>query len=123
MRNGQTLSGYAVRLVGWQKDAVFTCDGSKKLDADNWSPYHDNRDIDSLTGERLDGTGSVHPDVLSGEKQVGDDGRWGNINELYRLNQAYLVAAHEQAAAEVGDTVIPTYNADGTIDLEIQCVG
>lgn len=119
-RDGATLDGYAVRLPGWTKDVVYTCDESKRVDADNWSPFFDERQIDAATGERISGTGGVHPEVLAGRKQPGENGRWGDIKELNRLHREYKVMAHEEVAVERGDYMTRTDNADGSIELEIQ---
>lgn len=119
-RTGEELTGYAVRLPGWQKDVVYTCDDSKRVDADNWSPFFDERQIDAATGERVPGTGNVHPEVLAGRKQPGEDGRWGSIDELNMFHREYKVVAHEQVATERGDYMTRTDNADGSIELEIQ---
>lgn len=119
-RDGRTLDGYAVRLAGWTKNVVYACDESKRVDADNWSPFFDERQINMATGERVSGTGAVHPEVLAGRKQPGEDGRWGDIEELHRLHREYKVLAHEEVAAERGDYMTRTDNADGSIELEIQ---
>lgn len=100
-----TIDGYAVLLPGWRSECVFVCDESGEMVADNFSPYFDYRQIDPLTGERVDGTGSVHADVLAGRKRVGEDGRWGDIRFLDRLNMEYRAVVVEEAAQQNGAAI------------------
>lgn len=113
------MDGYAVKLPGWTKEAMFACDETGLMDADNYSPYFDNRTI-GPDGERVPGSGDVHPAVLSGEKRVGEDGRWGSIEWLERLEDEYLAAGYEQTAIERGDYMTETVEEDGAILLEIE---
>lgn len=80
-----------IKLPGWIKACTFHCDETGRMDADNYSPYYDERRIDVL-GNRIDGTGRVHPEVKAGRKRVGDDGQWGEIRWLDRLNVEYGAA-------------------------------
>lgn len=100
-----TIDGYAVRLPGWRSDAVFACDGTGEMVADNYSDYYDYRRIDPRTGDRLDGTGDVHEAVKAGRKRVGEDGRWGDIKYLDRLNMEYRAVLVERTALEHGGTI------------------
>ena len=100
-----TIDGYAVRLPGWRSDCVFACDETGEAVADNWSPYFDYRKIDPRSGERIAGTGDVHKDVLSGVKRPGDNGRWGDIAYLDRLNIECRAVAVENAAMAQGGTI------------------
>jgi len=102
----QNVNGWVVRLPGWTSDAVFACNTDGDVYADNYSPYH-----------------AEHKDVLSGEKQVGEDGRWGNIKELRRLEDAYLLTAHLMVAEERGDQYNWQEEADGAFVAEISVSG
>jgi hypothetical protein len=84
MRSGKEVCGQSINLPGWRKPVVIdTTTG--KVEFDNWSDYDEN-----------------HPRVRSGEKQVGDNGRWGDIAELNRFvsecvgTQFMLKASQEQ---------------------------
>ena len=118
-RQRGTMSGYAVRLPGWRKDAIFTCDEAGEMEADNWSPYFDDRDVDS-EGNRIPGTGDVHPQVLSGAKQVGEAGRWGDIGYLEILEDEYIAAGYEDVAQSLGHNMTSEVDAEGAILLEIE---
>ncbi len=104
-RVGEFVEGYEVKLQGWSSAAIFRCDETGEMFADNYSDYHDERQIDAVTGLRIDGTGDVHPDVASGKKRVGDDGKWGNIRELDYLQAAYAAAAVMREADSKGFSV------------------
>lgn len=99
------ISGEAVKLPGWRSQAVFTCNDAGEMVADNYSDYYDERQIDTATGERLTGTGRVHPAVESGQKRVGEDGRWGNISMLEELQQEYTAAPLEAAVPKLGGRI------------------
>lgn len=108
---GPTKQGnsYGVKLPGWSRTANFTCDEQGELTgemkADNYSPYYDDRRVDLSTGERIPGTGRVHPDVEAGRKRVGEDGKWGDIRYLDRLQMEYRAGEIEAEAHKLGGTV------------------
>jgi len=118
-RKGGNMSGYAVRLPDWNKDAMFACDETGEMEADNYSPYFDNRDVDNA-GNRIPGTGDVHPLVLSGDKRVGEEGRWGDISYLEMLEDEYIAAAYEDVAQSMGHQMTSEVDADGALLLEIE---
>ena len=89
------------------------------MEADNYSPYFDNREI-GPDGERIPGTGDVHPAVLSGDKRVGEDGRWGDIKWLEMFEDEYVAAAYEDVAQEQGHQISSEIDQDGAILLEIE---
>jgi len=113
------ISGMAVRLPGWSKDCIFACDDTGFMEADNYSPYFDNRGIDG-EGNRIPGTGTVHPDVLSGRKRVGEDGKWGDISHLEMLSDEYLAAGYADVANSMGHQMSEEVAEDGAILLEIE---
>lgn len=117
--SGRTLTGYAVRLPGWSKDALFACDAEGTMDADNYSSYSDDREIDKA-GNRVPGSGQVHPDVLSGAKRVGEDGQWGDIKYLEMLEDEYIAAGYEDVASSQGHQFSSEIAEDGAILLEIE---
>ena len=100
-----TISGYAIRLPGWSQDAVFSCNERGEMWADNYSDYYDERQIGE-DGERIPGTGRVHPEVAAGHKRVGDDGRWGNIEELDYLVQEYAEVGLQPIMSQLAATEV-----------------
>ena len=114
---GEKKNGYTVHFKGhetnpWRKwtSAAFFVEGPNgqltgEMDADNYSDYYDNRQIDPITGARIPDTGKVHPKVLSGEKQVGEDGRWGDIRYLNTLQCEYGATAMDQAVMNTGGRI------------------
>jgi hypothetical protein len=121
-QGGGHRSCWSVKLPGWNQEAEFDCDAAGTMIADNYSPFYDERTIDPLTGERIPGTGRVHPKVESGEKRVGDDGRWGDVRWLDRLNMEYRAALIETALPEIGGSIVSTElnEADGQLVLMIE---
>jgi len=113
------ISGMAVRLPDWHKDCIFACDETGFMEADNYSPYFDNRKLDK-EGNRIPNSGSVHPEVLSGAKRVGEDGKWGDIEYLEMLSDEYLAAGYADVAATMGHQMTEEVDADGAILLEIE---
>lgn len=111
---------YLVGLPGWNQKAAFACDSSGLMVADNYSPYFDERQLDA-EGRRT-GPGRVHPQVASGEKRVGDNGRWGDIKWLDRLQMEYRAALVETALPQIGGTIVDTQldEAAGTLMLTIE---
>ena len=112
-RRGDRVSGWAVKLPGWNSQVVLPCDGSHEMYADNYSDYYDERPINPETGARDDNavdpkTGkpyTVHPRVKSGEKAVGADGRWGDIAHFHSLNQEYAQLTLESVMTSHGGTL------------------
>lgn len=88
MFDGSTVDGHAVNLPGWQKPVVFDIE-SGKVHFDNYSPY----------------TNPEHPQVLSGEKRLGEDGRWGAISKLDRFVDEYQLQAILETAQQEGHEV------------------
>lgn len=72
MRSGKIVSGIAVQLPDWTKPVIFDCE-TGSVEFDNFSPYTES-----------------HPQVRSGKKQVGDDGRWGDTAHLNQFVDEYL---------------------------------
>lgn len=99
------LNGYAVTPPGWMSQAVFSCNDSGAMYADNYSPYYDERQVDPVTGQRLDGTGRVHPDVLSGRKRAGDDGQWGDMKFIDMVSTEYVAQTVTREANQQGFSV------------------
>lgn len=95
------VTGWAIQFPKWNKKFVVgklaadvpsgtevdLADEDVKEYFDNWPIY-----------------GPTHQAVQSGEKRVGERGRWGDIQHLWNLYEAYKRAAnaiiHEQIAAE-----------------------
>ena len=117
---GKTIKvdGHRVRLEKWTSDCIFVCDPAGTMYADNYSPYYDDRRIDAATGQRVPGTGRVHPAVEAGEKLVGDDGKWGDISQLHDLQGQYLIAACSEQAKQAGMTLSGMTEEGDTITLE-----
>lgn len=115
-----------VRLPNWTQDAGFclSSDGSLtgEMLADNYSEFFDHRQIDMATGERIDGTGTVHARVASGEKKVGEDGHWGDIAYLERLQQEYSAAPIADFAGQMGGRIVyrETNEAENCLELTIE---
>ena len=110
MRNYAKTDAWAVKLPGWFGECAFAADGSGTMSGDNESEYYDERPLDLRTGERIDKDDKgqpyrVHPRVLSGEKQPGDDGRLGDIMLLRRLLVEYASIGPEEEAARLGGTI------------------
>jgi hypothetical protein len=123
-QGGGTRPAWTVKLPGWSQEAEFDCDAAGTMLADNYSPYYDERQIDPLTGQRVPNTGRVHPKVESGEKRVGDDGRWGDIKWLDRLNVEYRAALIETTLPQIGGTITSTEydETTGAMTLMIETV-
>lgn len=104
MRSGKVVSGVAVQLPDWTKPVIFDCE-TGQVEFDNWSPYDER-----------------HPQVRSGKKEVGDDGRWGNIAHLNQFVDEYLGTEMMLQAEEEGHTVIEAgWNAEeGAFKLKIK---
>lgn len=87
VRAGQDVTGISVQLPGWMKPVVFE-EGTGRAQFDNYSPFSEN-----------------HPMVRSGQKQAGEQGRWGDIRELNRFIAEYVATGHWMTADEQGHTV------------------
>jgi hypothetical protein len=87
MRSGKEVTGLSLQLPGWAKPVVFDTE-SGNVEFDNWSPYD-----------------ASHPQVRKGEKQVGDDGRWGDIKHLNQFVDEYLGTEVMLQAEAEGHTV------------------
>lgn len=83
-------TGWAVQLPGWFKVVVFEAEtpeselkGTPEV-FDNYSPYTED-----------------HVAVRKGEKRVGEDGQWGDIQELWKLDEAYVKEVNKLLRAEL----------------------
>lgn len=98
------VTGIAVRLPGWRKHVVFDTE-SGSVEFDNWSPFDEN-----------------HPMVRQGKKQVGDDGRWGDIVQLHQFIDEYLGTEVMLQAATEGHVVEDCHwdAAEGAFKVKIR---
>ena len=87
MRSGKVVKGIAVQLQDWQKPVIFDTE-TGRVEFDNWSPYDEH-----------------HPAVRAGKKEVGDNGKWGDIAHLHRFVDEYVATGHMLQAKEEGHIV------------------
>ena len=92
----------SVTLPQWHRPCLFSCDEAGEVSFDNYSDYYDNRQIDPRTGQRIAGSGDVHPMVAAGKVRAGEGGRWGDLAYLDMLQNEYSIASVMQQAAAQG---------------------
>jgi hypothetical protein len=124
MRDYKKKNAWVVKLPGWYGECAFAADGSGDMSGDNESEYYDERPIDLKTGKPLekDERGiayRVHPEVLAGRKQPGDDGRLGDIKLLRRLLVEYTGAGlAEEVVRDGGRITYQNFNQEtGMMEL------
>lgn len=79
--DNKVVSGYEVRLPGWQKPVYFNIQ-TGEVHFDNWPKYD-----------------STHRDVREGRRREGEGGRWGDFKFMLELEAEY-----EKAVAEMANT-------------------
>lgn len=83
-----TASRVEVKLPGWSQTVKFLLDQDGRVEYDNYSRFtHD------------------HPDVISGKRRAGEEGKWGNLVELDKLTSRYFSINAPEAASSFGHLV------------------
>lgn len=107
--DGGKATGWGVKFPGWNKLCVLSTDG--QLVFDNWSPYLNDQ----------------HPEVVAGRKQIGDDGRWGDIHHLRDFQRVYGEVLNDvqcnlvqEQCRQLGYTFTIDENKDGRIVAYIE---
>lgn len=101
--------GYEVRLRGWHKPAYFDTENRTRF-FDNWPVYY-----------------PTHPEVVAGSRRTGEQGRWGDFNELLKLESEYVAQVArkafrclEEAAALNGDMLTVVSDTEDELVLEVE---
>jgi len=106
---GNRVPGYSIKLKGWMGPVSINTE-TGTLAFDNYSPY-----------------GADHPEVQAGRRRVGENGRWGHLDELDKFRKEYerqlnshLAQVQQDVAAQQGHYATIVEETADRIVLEIE---